>query len=673
MRVDAIPSTTRYTYRPELDGLRALAVVAVIINHFEASALQSGHLGVDVFFVISGFVISSSLYWRRDPSFLVLLSDFYVRRLKRLLPALIACVVITSIVICLFDQNPGVSLRTGLASLFGISNLYLFRQATDYFGASAQLNVFTHTWSLGVEEQFYVFFPLIVWITGLTRTRALVTFSVTIALLSVVSLAFAVLLPYQRAAAAFYLMPARFWELGVGCLSFAFAQSGANRLSFLRSRASPLALMLALCIVFAAPAEFSPTAIIVAVALTAALILSLRPDTLGYRVLSHPTIVYVGQISYSLYLWHWSVVSLSRWTVGIHWWSIPFQAALMFSLAGISYRWLERPLRSAKWAPTAFRTIAFGAAASLCAALLLAVLGKLLKENLYAGRPAQMIAKGGQTLLDQYRVPNDRSLWLGDACVLSDNAQVGKLIPIDGCTLGNFDDARRRVLVVGNSFSAAFVRAFDDLVSNEHFAVTITSSWGASPVPNIPNKTEWDKANDYYWTQIIPRLVSRLSPGDALFLINDLSEFSPQVRSHKSDERLETLAIGLEQLSDSLRARNISLFVLHEGPFLRDANCDPDLAVRQWFTPFGGACKYYSRAESLARRAPLDAMLVSLSDRAKINLVDLFDVFCPTSKCTYEANNGQFLYRDRFSHPSVEAAQLAAPLIQRALLNSLRD
>lgn len=132
-------------YRSEIDGLRALAVVAVIINHFNKDILPSGYLGVDIFFVISGFVITSSLTKHPSKHLGDFLLGFYTRRLKRLVPTLVLCVVITSILICLFAENPRVSLRTGIASLFGLSNLYLLRESTDYFADSTDLNAFTHT------------------------------------------------------------------------------------------------------------------------------------------------------------------------------------------------------------------------------------------------------------------------------------------------------------------------------------------------------------------------------------------------------------------------------------------------------------------------------------------------------------------------------------------------
>lgn len=127
-------------YRPDIDGLRALAVIAVIINHFGGNSLTSGYLGVDIFFVISGYVISASLMRQPSDNLKELLSGFYARRVKRILPALLLFAAIISPLICLVDPRPEDSINTGLFALLGASNGYLHQQATNYFAASTQLN-----------------------------------------------------------------------------------------------------------------------------------------------------------------------------------------------------------------------------------------------------------------------------------------------------------------------------------------------------------------------------------------------------------------------------------------------------------------------------------------------------------------------------------------------------
>jgi len=161
----------RPSYRPEIDGLRALAILVVIINHTRKEILPSGYLGVDIFFVISGFVITSSLSNYESAGLSDFLLGFYSRRLKRLVPALAVFVALVSVLLCIVNADPGVMLGLGRRALFGVSNIQLFKEATNYFSTSTELNPFTHTWSLGVEEQFYLLFPLLVWAAGYGRFR----------------------------------------------------------------------------------------------------------------------------------------------------------------------------------------------------------------------------------------------------------------------------------------------------------------------------------------------------------------------------------------------------------------------------------------------------------------------------------------------------------------------
>jgi peptidoglycan/LPS O-acetylase OafA/YrhL len=158
-------STPKFN-RPEIDGLRAIAIVAVIGNHFDKRLFQSGYLGVDLFFVISGYVITASLARRHVTDFKDFWLGFLGRRIQRLLPALLIFVAVVCLVAWLLYPDPGVMVGLGWRSLFGVSNIWLNKQATDYFSRDSELNLFTHTWSLGVEEQFYLLFPFLIWFTG---------------------------------------------------------------------------------------------------------------------------------------------------------------------------------------------------------------------------------------------------------------------------------------------------------------------------------------------------------------------------------------------------------------------------------------------------------------------------------------------------------------------------
>ena len=374
-------------YRPEIDGLRAFAVVAVIINHFNKDILPGGYLGVDIFFVISGYVITSSLFGRPSKSFKDFISGFYERRIKRLVPALSVFVLITSIAICLFNPTPGLSLLTGMTSLFGLSNLYLLEQSTDYFAQSTELNVFTHTWSLGVEEQFYILFPFLIWFSGFgrqtkngSRNLFLAVGALTIASL----IGFLYLYPANQPA-AYFLMPSRFWEMAAGCLIFIGFQKRAS-IEQLLEKVPPLLVLALIVGVMYLPMSMAAASTIAVVALSSILIASLKEQTAAFKVFTNPKVVYIGLISYSLYLWHWGVLSISRWTIGIHWWSVPFQVALMLGLAIASYRWIETPLRNGNWFGKRWKTLAVGGGILVTLSGGLVALGKPLKGSLYTGK-----------------------------------------------------------------------------------------------------------------------------------------------------------------------------------------------------------------------------------------------------------------------------------------------
>lgn len=647
--------------------MRALAVLAVIVNHFDKDYLPSGHLGVDIFFVISGYVITASLFASPAQNLRDSLVNFYAKRIKRLIPALILCVTLSSILICLFNPTPGTSLKTGIFSLFGLSNIYLFSQATDYFGDSASLNVFTHTWSLGVEEQFYLFFPLLVWFTGYGRQadQGSNRLIVSVGALSIISLCGFVYLSHTNQPAAFFLMPTRVWELGAGCLLFAFLQRRSKQPL---TKIGPLAFIIALTGALFAPGAYSVLSTIGVVLLTMMVIASLRPQTLGHRLLTQPVIVFVGRISYSLYLWHWAVLAISRWTIGISWWSIPFQAGLMLLLAAGSYRYVEEPLRRAQWADIKYKTIPYGLGTSVLAALFLVFLARPLGAALYTGEPVKVVAGGVRSLTDSYKLKDGSSTWQGGKCIIGDNSQVGKVLSVEECTLGNFEHADRRVIVFGNSYAPSFVQAFDDLVTTNHFSVTITSSLGASPVPDVTNDGKWNKASDYYWRNVAPALISKLRPGDWVFLISDLADLSPKKSTPESTERLKQLRAGLERMSAELAKGGVRVAVMHGLPFMREANCDPALAAPQWFSQVGGGpCRFLSQRDTLMRRSVLHQALTGDGLSDKITVVDLMPVFCPGESCSYSLDNGVMLYRDVWSHPSVEAARLSAPIIQSHL------
>ena len=388
MSIKDIPKNRKINlYRPEIDGLRAFAVITVIINHINKDFLPSGYLGVDIFFVISGYVITSSLHLRKNKTFIDFIATFYERRIKRLIPALIIFVLIASFITCLFNIEPTTTLRTGISSLFGMSNFYLLKVSSDYFSLSSELNVFTHTWSLAVEEQFYLLFPILVWFSGFGRQtkNGSKNLFISVLCLVIISLISFIYLYSINQPVAYYLMPPRFWEMALGCLVFISIQK-KMKISCWLEKISP-SLILALMIgIMLLPQSFGRLATISIVILSSLMIFCLNENKISYKFFTNKTAIYIGSISYSLYLWHWGVLATSRWTIGIHWWSIPFQLSLIYFLSVISYRWIETPIRKKDIFFKRYLQISAGFLALIFSSLIILTLERLPNSFLFVGK-----------------------------------------------------------------------------------------------------------------------------------------------------------------------------------------------------------------------------------------------------------------------------------------------
>ncbi|WDZ78668.1 acyltransferase family protein [Ensifer adhaerens] len=336
-------------YRPEIDGLRALAVVPVLLFHAGYGLVAGGFAGVDVFFVISGFLITSIIHREiRDGNFSIV--GFYERRARRLAPALllVCAVSIPFALMWMLPQELNAFGKSLYAVNFFASN-FLFWDQTGYFEPSTDLMPLLHTWSLAVEEQFYLVFPLL--LLGLRRLSAATALKVVLALVAL-SFAMTQLLARVDPAANFYLLPSRLWELGIGA---ALALVGPDRLDLARGRRELLsALGLAAIIAtyfFVPESAFYPGFTTVPVVLGTALVLAFaHSDTAVGRLLSLRPLVAIGLISYSLYLWHQPVFAFARLRAidGIPAEGYALLIVLCFVLAYLSWRFVEQPFRKPK-------------------------------------------------------------------------------------------------------------------------------------------------------------------------------------------------------------------------------------------------------------------------------------------------------------------------------------
>ena len=593
MKLISTPQANQYSYRPEIDGIRALAVIAVIINHFNKDLLPSGYLGVDIFFVISGFVITSSLADRSSKNFSDYLVGFYTRRIKRLVPALVLFILVISVLICFFNPRPDFSLWTGITSLYGLSNLYLLLKSTDYFATSTELNVFTHTWSLGVEEQFYFIYPFLVWFTGFGRqtTKGSRNLCWVMISLSVASLITFVYIYQTEQPAAYFLMPTRLWELGTGCLLFL----GLKRSSrFLRNVESipPLMVTSAVVAVLFSPLQFAVQATITVVLLTAVLITCLRSGTAGHKLFTHKQVVYVGLISYSLYLWHWGVLSLSRWTIGIHWWSVPFQIALILLLSIASYQYVETPLRRSDWSAVRWQSIGYGIGASSVTTIVLICLAIPLNGKLFTGNNKVQEDLKSSILLTRKSDILERADKMVSQCNMTPHHLSGTsyrpkpLVDktfIQNCTR-NSPQGRNKLVLVGDSFAQVAVNHLAVIATDINYDFRAIYGYGC-PYPlrysEIKSGTA-KKCSEVDEDLLTSELISSLNKGDIMVLRLYLPKSQYLVYNGGGTlPPVDAYDNALRNLIKGTKSKGAKLVVIGANPTLSTQHLDS--IIPQWF------------------------------------------------------------------------------------------
>ena len=334
-------------YRSEIDGLRAFALIPVVLFHAGFEWFSGGYVGVDVFFVISGYLITSIILKEKEAGVFTI-ANFYERRARRILPALFF-IIMACIPFAWFLLLPHELKEFGksVVAVPLFSSNILFWKESDYFAADAELIPLLHTWSLAVEEQFYVFFPLIMMFFWVFGKRWLF---VIISIIAISSLALTEWGWRNFPEANFYLIPTRAWELMIGALLAFYLSQNKQPKGYIGELGSISGLSLILLSVFFLdrtlpfPSLFALPPTIG----TALVILFTSRKTLVYRLLSWKVFVVIGLISYSAYLWHQPIFVFTRiyfidepkpWLMGL-------LSILAFVLAYFSWRFIEAPFRN---------------------------------------------------------------------------------------------------------------------------------------------------------------------------------------------------------------------------------------------------------------------------------------------------------------------------------------
>jgi peptidoglycan/LPS O-acetylase OafA/YrhL len=661
---NGIPERMRAPYVPQIDALRAIAVIAVLVFHLENRWLPGGYAGVDVFFVVSGYVISRSMmeldanrWWR-------FLGEFYSRRSLRILPALLVCVGVSFLLTTVFVPRAWLSTtayQTARYSLWGFGNYGLLASGDGYFDPRIEYNAFAHMWSLGVEEQFYLLFPLIffVWVASRRtagKNRDLGT--ILLGALLLASLAYSAIATNTAPARAYYLLPSRFWELAAGGLLFQAHFVGwrlADAKPKLRSiQLGASLLLIAVGIVASVREQFPFPWALAAVCGTVGVIDVVTGSGASAsrmaRALSQPTLIWVGRRSYSLYLWHWPIYALFRWTVGLDTAvAMGLALALTFAAATISFRWVETPFRRRPL----MRQARYGYLVFVGLACIFVVSSSVKFAEQHKGRFSASVT-------DRYA-----SGWYDMDFTLAQRSgerpcSVGKerkLLPNDGyldvlratnCTRAAANDARPlQLFVTGNSHAWAYEPLLTQLAAVEPASVNLYFKSSGCTLLKLDVTLDKEPSDCGEFFQAVLRDIrAKIQPGDVIFLpALRLPRLSDQA-GLTSEATARDALFGKRAVEMRLAARDEARRVLE--PFLRAGArvvfeapkpifLAPAYRCSDWFNRHNPVCApglTISREFMLAFRQPVMDEMASLS-RAEpgISVWDPFDILCPTQTC----------------------------------------
>jgi peptidoglycan/LPS O-acetylase OafA/YrhL len=463
-------SEAKTSYRPDIDGLRALAVVSVLLFHGGVSVFSGGYVGVDIFFVISGFVIALSI--NRDlERGQFSLSGFYERRARRILPAL-TLVLLATFAASLWLAPPvyfePFAKSLAYAASF-LSNVHFWHES-GYFFSDSPFRPLLHTWSLAVEEQYYLLAPILLFLIYRFLGRK---WALGIAPILIVSFALGVYeIARQHIDAAFYLLPTRAWEILLGAL-IALSPPPQLQSRLAREALSIVAIaLMAFAIFFYAPDTPFPGLAALPPCLGAAILiyLGMSPSQpVVSRVLGWPPFVAIGLISYSLYLVHWPLMVLTRFALARPMTTLESAIALAacFAIAGLMYVLVERPLRRAP-AP---RPVVFGlSAAAILVTVAAGVFSPALNQRFFAGSPTETHTQDWAAL--------DKALKTGQ-CLLVTGQSYADWTP-DACARTNGPGGD--ILLFGDSFAAHYAPGLEALDAKVAGRVVQYSMQGCAPI-----------------------------------------------------------------------------------------------------------------------------------------------------------------------------------------------
>ncbi|MFE1079655.1 acyltransferase family protein [Nocardiopsis alba] len=639
-------------FRPEVQGLRALAVMLVLVYHLSPGLIPGGYVGVDVFFVISGFLITSLLLREVERNGRVSLSGFYVRRVRRLLPAATVVLLVTGAVslVVLPVTRLGDTAWQLAASAFYVENLYLADQALDYLAAETPPSPVQHFWSLSVEEQFYLVWPLLFLLWGLAARRwraGTGTLVTVLASVFVVSLVHSILATASDAPSAYFMPFTRAWELATGgLLAVLMARGSLPNAVRLPLGWIGLAAIVASALLYDSGTPFPGYTALLPVLGSAAVIAAERPSgPAASRLLSTGPARFLGDVSYALYLWHWPIiifalVLLERDSLG------PLGMIVAATLS-ILAAWATKVCVED---PVARR----GLIRTGRAALLVAVTGMLT---------VALVATVAWFRTERIRtVEFDPAVHLGPGAIGSSEVSSGAMIypspidaeddmprtyddgcqagfdeddPSDWCSYGS-DDPEATVVITGDSHSAHWFPALEELAEQRDWRLVVFSKSACAFTGVMVGKEGGAYEECMDWNRAVVDEVVEMD-ADLVFTSSSAKGSPYGLGDAGAEESRQAMSEGMAELWSEVTREGIPVIAVRDTP-RTESNVLECLAAN---TEDLSTCDR-SLEEALE---PEDPQKEAAERVDGAELVDLTDRFCVEDACPAVVGN-VVVYRD---------------------------
>lgn len=635
---------------PEIEGLRAVAVLAVLVFHIWPHLLPGGFIGVDVFFVISGFLITGILLKDAERNGRISFAEFYARRIRRLMPAATLVLVFIILALPLLPQARWPETVHGvIASTLYVQNWFLASQSVDYLASEQAPSILQHFWSLSVEEQYYIFWPLILFslalLPGIGKFPPATRFRAVVLAVVVASFAYSMHLTYKEPGLAYFSTLTRAWELGIGSL-LAVTVWWRQLSAKMRDAIGLLGLMLigAGLMLITTSTPFPGAAALMPVLGTALVIVAGDSGSKlsAYALLKFKPLQYLGAISYSLYLWHWPVRVLHDslfhrepgWLAGLG------IIAVSIVFAHLSKAWVEdRFRRPGDSGPGGRRPLAWGTAAA-CATVAVALAGGVMAPvaaNLIYGRadaggPA-VAANPGARVFSEGELSQEGAALVPSVLFARDDLPApysercinrGVRSDLEVCAYGD-QAAGFRVALVGDAHAAQWQPALESVAQANGWGlevVTKTSCALGAALAAGPGEDrllacqEWGNRLEAYLKGTRPDLLL-IAQSPTNYVSGDA----------KGQDRSRALQAGLEAFIDQLNGSVSNIGLIRTLPGLT-GDC---------INSFGGTPCERPREQALLRMDPI--LMVAEADDNPAVLLDLSDAFCTQAACANVVGN----------------------------------